>query len=260
MRYGISIIGIIPVRKEPDERSEMVSQILFGESYEVIDRKGNWLQVVMQFDAYQGWIDKKLFTRLGDAAYNQYIMVPPPVLDAIIMEIEIPGSGPMLIPAGSSLPGFNSEAGTLGPEGRIFQVNRVFDQVSLYQKQGVVTLAEKFINTPYLWGGRSVFGFDCSGYVQVVFKILGVTLHRDASQQALQGDAVSGLSEILPGDLVFFTGETGIVNHVGIAHSPGTIIHCSGWVRKDKLDEQGIYNEALQKYTHHLRQIRRIML
>jgi cell wall-associated NlpC family hydrolase len=186
-------------------------------------------------------------------------MYSPPVLEAIFMEIEIPGSGPMLIPAGSSLPGFSNEEGTLDLEGRIFQVNRVFDQESLHQKQVVVTLAEKFINAPYLWGGRSVFGFDCSGYVQVVFKILGVTLHRDASQQALQGDAVSGLSEILPGDLVFFTGDTGLVNHVGIALSPGTIIHCSGLVRKDKLDEQGIYHAGLQQYTHQLSHLRRVI-
>jgi hypothetical protein len=260
MRYGLSILGIIPVRKEPDERSEMVSQILFGESYEVIDRRANWLQVVMQFDAYQGWIDRKLFTTLGDAAFKQYSMHSPPVLEATIMEIEMPGSGPMLIPAGSSLPGFSGGEGTLDLGGRIFKVTRVFDRVNPHQRQGVETLAEKFINAPYLWGGRSVFGFDCSGYVQVVFKILGIALHRDASQQALQGRAVSAISEILPGDLAFFTGDNGIVNHVGIALSPDTIIHCSGFVRKDKLDEQGIYNEALQKYTHHLRQIRRIML
>ena len=259
MRYGISILSIIPVRREPDERSEMVSQLLFGECYEVIGRKDNWVQVAMQFDGYQGWIDSKLFIKLSESAYKQYNMHSPPVLEATIMEIEIPGSGPMLIPAGSSLPGFSSEKGTLDVGGRIFPVSRVFDQVNRHHKHGIETLAVKFLNSPYLWGGRSVFGFDCSGYVQVVFKILGIALQRDASQQALQGDAVSRVSEILPGDLVFFTGDTGKVNHVGIALSPDTIIHCSGLVRKDKLDKKGIYHVGLHQYTHQLSHLRRVI-
>ena len=137
MRYGISILSIIPVRREPDERSEMVSQLLFGECYEVIGRKDNWVQVAMQFDGYQGWIDRKLFIKLSESAYKQYNMHSPPVLEATIMEIEIPGSGPMLIPAGSNLPGFSIEKGTLDVGGRIFPVSRVFDQVNRHHRHGI---------------------------------------------------------------------------------------------------------------------------
>jgi cell wall-associated NlpC family hydrolase len=122
----------------------------------------------------------------------------------------------------------------------------------------VFETAEHFMNTPYLWGGRSVFGFDCSGFIQTVYKIHGVSLHRNTNQQVLAGRPIYALKNAVPGDLAFFSNDKGMVNHVGMILADGQIIHCSGWVRVDRLDEKGIFNRDRDVYTHRLKEVRRV--
>ena len=120
-------------------------------------------------------------------------------------------------------------------------------------------IAQSLLNVPYQWGGRSPMGMDCSGFTQVVFKILGKKLLRDAWQQAEQGVLVNFIEEIQPGDLVFFDNEEGRIIHVGIALANHKIIHASGCVRIDNLDHHGIYNTETRKYSHNLRIIKRVL-
>ena len=125
-------------------------------------------------------------------------------------------------------------------------------------KKMIIENAYMYINSPYLWGGRSPFGIDCSGFTQVVYKLCGIRLKRDASQQAEQGTTIKSLEESTPGDLAFFANGTEKITHVGILLPQHKIIHASGKVRVDKIDPQGIFNEDKNTYTHNLRLIKRI--
>lgn len=257
MKYGISMLSIIPIRKEPREQSEMVSQLLFGECYQVLIIEDHWLKILTQFDHYMGWINRKLFVDLSEFSYNQFQKHQPPVLASLMMSIECQGSPPLNILAGSNLPNYNIEKGFLEIEGKIYYTRWVYGNSIIKGLKNLPQIAGQFLNAPYLWGGRSVFGCDCSGFVQLVYKILGVSLERDSVKQAEQGTVVASLSKSRPGDLAFFINEEGRIYHVGLILSPEEIIHSSGYVRKDKLDETGIYYSETREYTHRLYIIKR---
>jgi hypothetical protein len=257
MIYGISTLSIIPLRKEPSEQSEMVSQLLFGESYRVLKRKNQWLKILTQFDSYTGWIDQKLYSEISESTYKHFINNPPPVLASLIMSIECKGMHPLHILAGSNLPNYNSENRSLEIEGKIFQTRWVHGNITPKGTDHLPGIAALFLNTPYLWGGRSIFGCDCSGFVQLVYKILGLSLERDAIKQAEQGFVIESLGKSRQGDLAFFVNKESRICHVGLILSPAEIIHCSGYVRKDKIDGKGIYNSETREYTHRLLMIKR---
>jgi hypothetical protein len=255
MIYGISTLSIIPLRKEPREQSEMVSQLLFGESYKVLKRDNQWLKILTQFDSYTGWINQKLHSGISESSYEHFLRKRQPVLASIIMSIESPGSQPLLVLAGSNLPNYNRENASLEIEGKIYHTRWVHGNTIISEIDHLQQIAEQFLNTPYLWGGRSIFGCDCSGFVQLVYKISGISLERDAIKQAEQGTVVESLSKAKLGDLAFFINDEGQIIHVGLILSTREIIHCSGHVRKDRLDEKGIYNSEIQDYTHRLYRI-----
>jgi len=258
MFTGIALYSIIPMRKEPSDQSEMVSQLLFGECYQIIEEKENWLQILTLFDSYTGWIDRKMHTEVTGSPFHHIQEQPPPVLDSLLMSIEHRGSPPQLILAGSTLPGYNKRKHSIEVDNHVFNIRWTFGD---FNTKGLNTLPKttgNFLNTPYLWGGRSIFGCDCSGFVQILFKIHGISLRRDSSQQAEQGETVASLSDARLGDLAFFADENGTVYHVGLILSPGEIVHSSGYVHKDGLDEQGIFNLITRKYTHKLFTIKRI--
>jgi hypothetical protein len=259
MTYGISIISVIPMRHDPQEQSEMVSQLLFGECYTVLNEKEKWLNIRTQYDDYQGWIDKKLHHEIPESYFLDLSWHNPPVLSSRFAEIRCPDASSLVITAGSSLPAFKKAKNTICIEDKVFGICMSSEDLIDRNRKNIAARALRFVNSPYLWGGRSFFGYDCSGFVQVIFKIYGIPLLRDASQQAIQGDPVKSVTEINPGDLAFFAGEEGGITHVGLMVSPQEIIHCSGFVRVDSLDEKGIYHAGLQKYTHRLSHIRRML-
>jgi hypothetical protein len=260
MNYGISLLSIIPMRKEPQEQSEMVSQLLFGECYGVLAETDGWIRILTQFDNYTGWIDGKLYVEFRESCYKEFSEQYPPVLSSMLMNIESSGALPLSILAGSTLPGYNEKKELLTIDQNEFRIHWIFGDTQTKGPKTLPIIAGMFLNAPYLWGGRTLFGCDCSGFVQSVYKIMGIALPRDASQQANQGIAINSLTEAQQGDLAFFANDEEKVYHVGLILSPDEIIHCSGYVRKDRLDETGIYNSGINKYTHQLFTVRRLIL
>ncbi len=255
--YGIATHAMIPMRKLPRETSEMVSQLLFGETYTVIMFRDKWLKIKTTWDQYTGWIDRKFLREISGSDFAGLQLSRPAVLSARIAELEFPDSSVMFITAGSSLPGYVPSSGTLVIADLKLKVRQLAGEIILRSQQ-IEQTANGFLNSPYLWGGRSLFGFDCSGFVQVVYRIHGLDLPRDTYQQAESGNGINQVQETRTGDLAFFAGDSGKISHVGIIMSPGEIIHCSGWVRKDTLDARGIINRQTGILTHRLSRLRRL--
>lgn len=256
--YGICHLGVVPCRFEPSDKSEMVTQLLFGETFTIIKKDKNWVHIRLNWDGYEAWIDSKQFLPLTQEQFEQQSAFPA-TCSADIVDLVIRKSDNSVTPvlAGSTLPAYE--------HGKLFAAEREFSfdgeithPLSENIPALVVEYATVFLNAPYLWGGRSAFGIDCSGFTQVVFKMAGIRLKRDAYQQAEQGTEVSFIEEAQAGDLVFFDNEEGKIIHVGIVLAPDKIIHASGKVRIDKLDHQGIFNHDIRSYTHKLRIIKRM--
>ncbi|MEI6577338.1 MAG: C40 family peptidase [Bacteroidota bacterium] len=257
--YGICLLSSVPVRKEPSERSEMISQLLFGELVNVLEHKKGWLKIIMTFDNYEGWISDSQLYLIDQKSFDQYLRSWSFCATDLVSLVKEEKAG-MKIPVvlGSSFPRMLRANFIAGDHSFSFKgkLNKPHEQTS---RRSIIAIAKKYLGAPYLWGGRSPFGLDCSGFVQVVYKVNQQKMPRDAWQQALMGEILSFPEEALPGDLAFFDNEEGKVIHVGIILKGGKIIHSSGTVRIDKLDHQGIYNEIEKRYTHRLRMIRRVV-
>jgi len=255
--FGLCNLSLVSMRAEPSDRSEMVSQLLFGDHFEIFEETDRWIRIKTGYDDYEGWIDSKQYCVIDANTYNSLdtentllgLKIHHPIRNSVTDEVTN-------IVAGSTLPGY--------ADGRFKIENTVYSVVHppLKPKQDlfpseVANAAKFYLNAPYLWGGRSVFGIDCSGLSQMVFKQFNIRLKRDAWQQALQGRNVDFLEEAKAGDLAFFDNEEGKIIHVGIMLSNNRIIHASGRVKSDVIDTEGIYSTELRRYTHKLRIIKR---
>jgi hypothetical protein len=252
--FGICNLAIIPLRAEPNDRSEIVSQVLFGEHFEILENQNQWSKIKLQFDEYEGWVDAKQYQTITELDYsnlsNSLITLSSDFIEYITGEnnLLIP------IPLGASL-SFISQS-----EININQFTFEGETtVGTNPKPNIISSAFMYLNAPYLWGGKTPFGIDCSGFTQMVYKLNGYKLWRDASQQANQGEALSFIEESEPGDLAFFDNEEGKIIHVGIIMENNYIIHASGKVRVDRLDHLGIYNAETNRHTHKLRVIKKII-
>jgi gamma-D-glutamyl-L-lysine dipeptidyl-peptidase len=252
--FGICNLAIIPLRFEPSDKSEIVSQVLFGEHFEILEQFKQWSRIKMQFDDYEGWVDSKQFQLISEANYNQ-LTQDSIILNADLIEyITAPNNVLLPIPLAASLSFLNhSEINTTNYD---FEGTKISGQKN---KNCIINSAFMYLNAPYLWGGKTPFGIDCSGFTQMVYKLNGYKLLRDASQQARQGEALSFIEESEPGDLAFFDNDEGNIIHVGIIMENNYIIHASGKVRIDRLDHLGIYNAETNKHTHKLRVIKKII-
>jgi gamma-D-glutamyl-L-lysine dipeptidyl-peptidase len=252
--FGICNLAIIPLRVEPSDKSEIVSQVLFGEHFEILEQSKQWSKIKLQFDDYAGWVDTKQYQIISETNYNQ-LSQEAIILNADLIEYITSAANLLIpIPLASSLSFLNhNEINTSNFE---FEGTKTS---GIKPKESLIKTAFMYLNAPYLWGGKTPFGVDCSGFTQMVYKLNGYKILRDASQQASQGEALSFIEESEPGDLAFFDNEDGNIIHVGIIMENNYIIHASGKVRIDRLDHLGIYNAEANKHTHKLRVIKKII-
>jgi len=257
MEHGIANISIIPVRKEASDRSEMVTQLLYGETYSVETKTKKWLEIKIDHDGYIGWIDAIQHTaNTADFTSRENASLSYDVWHPLQLKNEhIP------IVLGSNLFKFDGiNCKTHNKEKATYNGLAVDPKNFSLSNEKLNKTAYKYLNAPYLWGGRSPFGIDCSGFTQNVFQFFNVWLPRDASQQVNVGTTVGFVEETQPGDLAFFDRqEDGLITHVGIILEDKKIIHASGKVKIDSLDHHGIFNKELKKYTHTLRIIKRVV-
>lgn len=261
MNYGISGLSIIPVRKEPSEQSEMITQILYGEHFVVNEIMLGWAHVKLAFDGYEGWVDMKMITPLAEKTYQKIEHAPFAVSTDIFNIIPVNAEQTTMIVAGSTLPCWRPNLKEFSIQQEVFRHtgNVTYRKPSNIRKV-LIEQALKYFNAPYLWGGRSPLGIDCSGFAQIIYKMIGVAIPRDASQQVHCGTAFSFVEEARPGDLAFFDNEDGRIVHVGIIWEKRKIIHASGKVRIDNVDQFGIFNIDTKKYTHQMRVMKKLII
>ena len=246
MLYGICPLSVVPVRAQANDASEMVTQLLYGDHFKVIENTKKWIKIRIAYDGYEGWLDKKQAYKIDEHSFktiNKHQLYSTDLLS--LMTTSTGHLMPVCI--GSAI--HSSETLKHKFDGSL---NNGFN------KSQLVNTAMLYLNSPYQWGGKSPFGIDCSGLSQMVYKICGIPLYRDASEQAKQGQALSFIEESEPGDLAFFDNEEGDIIHVGIMMKENYIIHAHGQVRIDRIDHSGIFNEETRRYSHNLRVIKTI--
>ena len=251
-------VATAPLRAEPEHKAEMVSQLLFGEEVKQITLQDNWIKVKCLNDNYEGWVEKNSMIPFEeqsiDKKFKKHIASKLSSLinsqNAVIVSL-LPGSEIYLDSENNAL--FNNHLCLFS--GNTLSIN---DSKTIFNKTNLVSDAFQFLNTPYLWGGKSLFGADCSGFTQTIFKINGINIPKDANQQAELGKIIE-FNKAEKGDVAFFKNNSGRVTHVGICLDNRMIIHCSIQVKIEKLDESGIWNEDQKKYSHQLAFIKRII-
>ena len=269
--FAINHCTVTPVRQEPSEGSEQLTQLLFGEVCEVLDRLPRWTKIRSTQDGQEGWVDFKMLTSANIPYPISHIqaVVAVPIAIATAMET----GEELMLTLGTCLPNYSH--GTFEVLGQQYLLDPTCVstaqrstgeadlQQSDLQRSDLATIAQSLLNAPYLWGGKNAMGMDCSGFTQVVYAAMGVNLLRNAREQMTQGELVPSLAEAQPGDLAFFDHadrdpKATNISHVGMLLSPTEIIHCSGCVHIDTIDEQGIHLPD-GELTHHLVQIKRYL-
>jgi gamma-D-glutamyl-L-lysine dipeptidyl-peptidase len=255
--YGVSRLALVAVRTAPHSDAKQITELLFGDHYEVFKKaESDWVYIKIHFDGSEGWIETEQHHSISQEYFDQINHANFKITTDLTCNILFKKS-PITILLGSIVPISNSE---------LFKMEEQFafngEAKSLGQKREaefLITTAMKYLNAPHFPGGKSPFGIDAAGLVQMVFKIAGYTLPHAVSNQLTEGKTVKSLHEAMPGDLAFFSRKEGDVSHVGIVLSDEKIIHAFGRVRVDHLMEEGIMRADSRIYTHYLKEIRRIV-
>lgn len=250
MQYGVCHLSIVPIRTSPDDSTEMVSQLLYGEYFKVLESRKKWSRIRVICDGCEGWVANNQIKLVSENEFNNLNSLPAQKISSDIIS-HICTDDEMLLPIllGSVI----SVADLL---------NHTFEGNSTEgknPKENLVDTALLYLKAPYQKGGKTPFGIDCSGFTQMVYKINGHPLKREAEAQSKQGEVLSFIEESEPGDLAFFDNNEGVIDHVGIILKDNYIIHVNGHVRIDRLDHTGIFNAEEKLYTHKLRVIKKIL-
>ena len=249
MQYGICNLSIVPLRSEPSCGCEMVSQLLYGEHFKVLEQRATWSRIRVAYDSCEGWVDNNQMLIISEKDYIT-IDSEKPVFSADVVELITDRNQDLIpVPLGSVL-NFVSFLQ------HFHDGKQISGEVS---KKNILNTAFLYLNAPHLWGGKTPFGIDASGFTQMVYKLNGYKLSRNAADQARQGESLSFIEESEPGDLAFFDDKEGVINHVGVMMNDNYIIHAYGKVRIDRIDHSGIYNADLRRHTHKLRVIKKII-
>ena len=254
MKLGYCHLTVIPCRKEASDPSEMVTQLVFGEPYEILEEGEKWSRIITFLDKYECWISNNQVRQCGNEVLQSFTGQCPTVKLPLVPALCKRTNLRIHLSLGAYLHKVEGSEFSIGED----NYELIIDPES-NKDWSLEDLVFKFLNTPYLWGGKSLFGIDCSGFTQMVYKLNGFKLLRDASQQATQGIALSFIEESEPGDLAFFDNNEGQITHVGIIMEDNYIIHAHGKVRIDRLDHSGIYNADKRMHTHKLRVIKKIV-
>ena len=260
--YVVANATVVPVRENPSEGAEQLTQLLFGEVCEVLDRLPRWTKIRSTLDGQEGWVDFKMVSptsNLSPLTSNLDAVVVAPMVAATPMD----GGADLLLTLGTRLPNYSH--GTFEVLGQQYLINPAGVRGERREARGeeICAITQTLLNAPYLWGGKNAMGMDCSGFTQVVYATQGVNLLRNAREQITQGELVPSLAEAQPGDLAFFDHadrdpKATNISHVGLLLNPTEIIHCSGCVHIDTIDEEGIHLPD-GMLTHHLVKIKRYL-
>ena len=276
--YVINHCPVTPVREEPSEAAEQATQLLFGQVCEVVESKSSWVRVRAIMDGQIGWVSRKMMTPVSEEEVQQLDenrkangegVVATPM--AVVTDME--SGEKLMLTIGTRLPNYNKGSfEVLGKQYKIdpkgvyrltFKEDRVLVNGKEVTGEDVVRVAKSLLNVSYLWGGKNMMGYDCSGFTQTVYSVFGIDILRNAREQVTQGQVVQSLAEAQPGDLVFFdhadrNPNATRITHVGMLISPTEVIHCAGWVHVAKIEDMGI-RLANGKLSHHLAMIKRYL-
>jgi cell wall-associated NlpC family hydrolase len=243
----------VPLRSGPSHKSEMLSQVLFGESYRIIDEAGKWIKIETLFDNYHGWIDLDHLQQTMAISNGKSFVLNR------ALHCHRNDKTKLILEPGSEIFNPDFEAKTFMAGASTYRAADDFSNNYISTAGSLPDTALRFINSPYIWGGRIPSGIDCSGLTQLVYKIHRIAIPRDSWQQAETGETISFINDAHPGDLVFFDNDRGKISHVGMIFAAGLVIHASGRVRIDAIDHQGIFKQEIGGYSHRLRLIKRII-
>lgn len=258
MTHGICPLSTVAIRNSASQKSEMISQLLFGELVEILERKGRqWVKVRCAHDNLVGWVATNQLEWITPSEFEVYQDNFAFVLD--VFQALATDDGFLPLTLGARLPNFDGLQFAIGENTFNFPGQAVFPKDLAQGPEIIQKIARKFLNAPYLWGGRSPLGVDGPGFVQVVFGIAGYSLPREAFQQVEKGKNVDFAEQAKPADIAFFENQKGRITHTGIVLPEGKIIHVHGKVRIDKLDHYGIFSKDKGGYTHRLRIIKRLI-
>ncbi|MDO4496456.1 MAG: NlpC/P60 family protein [Bacteroidales bacterium] len=269
MKYAICLQPYIPMRAVAQESSEMVSQLLFGDVFRIVDEQPRWYKVIRSCDDYEGWVDWKTVTLISEKEYLYYLneaskclLLRQPYNPVTRTRDGVSGSAHLSW--GSRIYNMDDTGITFRMQGERFDVPNMtyvnpVDSSSMSRNacaKYLLQQAQMLLNVPYLWGGCTAFGIDCSGFTQTLFRFINISLPRDASQQALLGTEVP-FEERQIGDLAFFGHGSDHVCHVGLVGDGNRILHCSASLHYDELREEGIWSQERGELSHNLIVIKR---
>ncbi|HNQ69076.1 MAG TPA: C40 family peptidase [Bacteroidales bacterium] len=257
MKAGICELSYIPMRAGMSHKTEMTNQVLFGELFEIITTRNEWTKIRLLHDNYEAWVETAAITFLDNSDNTIEDFTNSFICSEVLVLLKQNEKSEIQIPIGSKIPASVKEFKILN--NKYILPDNYKNNKNTDFRQTIINAAISMVNVPYLWGGRTSWGIDCSGFSQYLYSLVKINLPRDASQQVNLGKTLSFVSEAQPGDLAFFDNDEGEIIHVGVIYENGKIIHASGKVKIDNIDHQGIYDKTLKRYTHNLRVVKSIL-